>query len=666
MASTYTTSLNLELQASGENSGTWGTKTNTNISLLETAICGGGGSSLAITATTQSLTAADGSADQARRAVLKLTGTLTGNTTLSSEAVEKIYWIDNQTTMSTYTLTLAPAGGSGVSLASGRKHLIFQDGTNAYDPLADYGPINSSSLVSGGNMTVGSGTDGTDYTLTFDGHAGDGVITWMEDEDYFALSDDILMNTNEKVQFRDTGLYISSNADGDLDIVSDGTAVDSINLESAGGVTLDAGTAGSGIVYEDDGTEMLRIHNSSSDVYLESKVSDKDIYIKGNDGGSSVQAAKFDMSEGGTLTLGGGVDGVDYSITFDGNAADGVVSWMEDEDYFKFSDDVLMNSTERLNFGDTGTYIFQSADGVLDLVSDSEVEINGTTIDINGATDVSGTLTLGTVAAAGSDTDKFLVLDGSGNVDYRTGTQVLSDIGAGSSSVALTGSTDNTLVTVTGSDAIAGEATLLYDGTSKLEIDVASGDPTIVLDTQGADKFHIAVDDSDSDKLVIKSGGTVGSGNGLKMDSSGNLDVTGDLTVTGDDIFMATNTNTAILVADGTNYNPVVPSGDVGVTNAGVFSIASGVIVNADINASAAIADSKLATISTAGKVDIGALDIDGGTDIGEAIVDADLFVIDNGAGGTNRKVTASRLKTYAAGSAATVGKAIAMAIVFG
>ena len=174
------------------------------------------------------------------------------------------------------------------------------------------------------------------------------------------------------------------------------------------------------------------------------------------------------MSEGGTLTLGGGVDGVDYSITFDGNAADGVVSWMEDEDYFKFSDDVLMNSTERLNFGDTGTYIFQSADGVLDLVSDSEVEINGTTIDINGATDVSGTLTLGTVAAAGSDTDKFLVLDGSGNVDYRTGTQVLSDIGAGSSSVALTGSTDNTLVTVTGSDAIAGEANFTFDATDAL------------------------------------------------------------------------------------------------------------------------------------------------------------------------------------------------------
>ena len=199
MASTYTTSLNLELQASGENSGTWGTKTNTNISLLETAICGGSSSSLAITATSQSLTASDGSADQSRRAVLKLTGTLTGNTTLSSEAVEKIYWIDNQSKMGTYTLTFKPAGGSGVSLASGRKHLIFQDGSTAFDPLADYGPINSSALVSGGNMTIGSGTDGTDYTLTFDGHAGDGVITWMEDEDQFKFSDDVMIVDNEKL-----------------------------------------------------------------------------------------------------------------------------------------------------------------------------------------------------------------------------------------------------------------------------------------------------------------------------------------------------------------------------------------------------------------------------------------------------------------------------------
>ena len=57
------------------------------------------------------------------------------------------------------------------------------------------------------------------------------------------------------------------------------------------------------------------------------------------------------------------------------------------------------------------------------------------------------------------------------------------------------------------------------------------------------------------------------------------------------------------------------------------------------------------------------ALDIDGGTDIGEAVADADLFIVDNGAGGTNRKVTASALKTYAGGSSASKGFATAMAI---
>ena len=70
----------------------------------------------------------------------------------------------------------------------------------------------------------------------------------------------------------------------------------------------------------------------------------------------------------------------------------------------------------------------------------------------------------------------------------------------------------------------------------------------------------------------------------------------------------------------------------------------------------------------SAGTAPLTALDIDGATDIGEAIVDADLFIVDNGAGGTNRKVAASRIVTYidANSSAATVGKAIAMAIVFG
>jgi len=72
------------------------------------------------------------------------------------------------------------------------------------------------------------------------------------------------------------------------------------------------------------------------------------------------------------------------------------------------TDALMMSSTNRLEFGDTGTYIFQSADGVLDLVSDTEIEINATTIDVNGALDLSGNAQLSgtvTVGADGSGTD---------------------------------------------------------------------------------------------------------------------------------------------------------------------------------------------------------------------------------------------------------------------
>ncbi len=70
-----------------------------------------------------------------------------------------------------------------------------------------------------------------------------------------------------------------------------------------------------------------------------------------------------------------------------------------------------------------------------------------------------------------------------------------------------------------------------------------------------------------------------------------------------------------------------------------------GTITNAQLAGS--IADSKLSTISTAGKVALSAIDIDGGTDIGAALVDADLIIVDDGAGGTNRKATMERVSQH-------------------
>ena len=81
----------------------------------------------------------------------------------------------------------------------------------------------------------------------------------------------------------------------------------------------------------------------------------------------------------------------------------------------------------------------------------------------------------------------------------------------------------------------------------------------------------------------------------------------------------------------------------------GADQLAANAVVNASVASDAAIADTKLATISTANKVDIGALDIDGASDIGAALADADLIIVDDGAGGTEKKCEVSRIKTYIA-----------------
>ncbi len=72
---------------------------------------------------------------------------------------------------------------------------------------AEGGPITK---LLGNTLTFGAGTAGTDITITFDGETSDGVLKWMEDEDYFEFFDDLLVASTEKLQFRDTAIYINS------------------------------------------------------------------------------------------------------------------------------------------------------------------------------------------------------------------------------------------------------------------------------------------------------------------------------------------------------------------------------------------------------------------------------------------------------------------------
>ena len=125
--------------------------------------------------------------------------------------------------------------------------------------------------------------------------------------------------------------------------------------------------------------------------------------------GTAAEGGPITKLLGNTLTFGAGTAGTDITVTFDGESNDGVLKWMEDEDYFEFSDDILVASTEKLQFRDTAIYIHSSADGPLDLVADTEIQIAATTVDINGNVDISGTLTIG---GAGISEAELEILDG--------------------------------------------------------------------------------------------------------------------------------------------------------------------------------------------------------------------------------------------------------------
>ena len=126
---------------------------------------------------------------------------------------------------------------------------------------------------------------------------------------------------------------------------------------------------------------------------------------------------------------------------------------------------------------------------------------------------------------------------------------------------------------------------------------------------------------------------------------------------------MPDNTSAKILVADGTSYQEVAISGDIGISSAGEVAIANDAVeqamiaddaVGADQLASNAVVNASVAD----GTIKADKLDIDGSTDIGAALADADLFIVDDGAGGTNRKAAATRIKTYTRTDVSALGAA--------
>ena len=156
---------------------------------------------------------------------------------------------------------------------------------------------------------------------------------------------------------------------------------------------------------------------------------------------------------------------------------------------------------------------------------------------------------------------------------------------------------------------------------------------------------------------------------------SGQMIVVNQGTANDNKIFLCTTNNTASLGSDSITYNVITPSNvgtvtSIGIADAGAGEITVGntpITSNGNITlAINSIADTKLGTISTANKVSLTALNIDGGSDIGADLTTSDLIIVDDGAGGTNKKAALSRVVTLMSAQGFVTDDPTALAIALG
>jgi len=165
MANSTSANLKLTVQATGENSGTWGQITNTNLLILEQAI--GGYDAVGLNATTgATLTFSNGVLSNGKNQVIKLTGTITSNVdVVIPDSIEKTYLVENATT-GAFTVTFKTTSGTGATWTATNKgyKILYSDGTNIVDISTDLGDINVGVVTSEGITATGNIVPGANDT----------------------------------------------------------------------------------------------------------------------------------------------------------------------------------------------------------------------------------------------------------------------------------------------------------------------------------------------------------------------------------------------------------------------------------------------------------------------------------------------------------------------
>jgi hypothetical protein len=184
MANTTSANLKLTVQQTGENAGTWGQVTNTNLLILEQAI---GGYAAINSASGATLTFSNGALSDGKNQVLKLTGTISGNVNVTiPDSIEKTYIVENATS-GAHTVTFKTSSGTGItwSATDKGKKILYSDGTNIEEGITSTGSLITGDITTNtiytSNLTVTNNTNVSGITISDNVTAANNIRTTAGD-----------------------------------------------------------------------------------------------------------------------------------------------------------------------------------------------------------------------------------------------------------------------------------------------------------------------------------------------------------------------------------------------------------------------------------------------------------------------------------------------------
>ena len=235
MASTYVNDLRLNEMATGDASGTWGTVTNTNLELIGEAL-GYGTEGITTNADTHTTTVADGATDPGRAMYIEYTGTLDSacTITIAPNTLNRMHFIENGTSGS-QNIIIKQGSGATITIPPGDVKAVYLDGAGSGAAVVDaFASLNVVDLKVQDDLTVTDdatigGTLGVTGVLTATSLdiSGDIDVDGTSNLDIVDIDGAVniaaatTIATDNKIQFRDTAIYISSSVDGQLDLVAD-------------------------------------------------------------------------------------------------------------------------------------------------------------------------------------------------------------------------------------------------------------------------------------------------------------------------------------------------------------------------------------------------------------------------------------------------------------